>query len=709
MVSRAVVAFRHGMVEAFPSKRGNKASEQVVLSLNHELMRLGYILSKGAFDALAASHVEHVTKLYAELVEYAAYIKNSTKKFTPLWKNFPNDVLNASLCELYTVAIAHYWTNGAFSPNAFSDLIAQDRTFKYEHKLFKTLELAPHDWAQQLATELASFPKPLDPQSLLDLKYLVAHVDGIKLPAISVKETLAAVVSVGGKVTINSVTDVLRVALAMSGADVSLSLPAVPKNVRGWRASEIINEAKEKRKAQEFKSFSRAERRNLLAMLEGIKNLDVGDMQTHVGRWLRLGERLHPGEFASKFPRAHAAFQRLRNQQNGNKVRTFESRVATALNKSLKHGLKVLEDRPGVLARRLDSLLRPPVNSTGDISPVKSFKKVIKGISTKVLFEMYDHFEARRREQARMVMVKGSKNARVLNTLAPLDAKIVDEVQLTIEDEMMARAAKLPGMGKVYISDELFKMPVPYSMQSLSEGARTLVRGTRMKLSEEANVVRGYQFWHDNDGRLDLDLGATFLSVDFKLLGECTFYDLRSTYAAHSGDVRHRKGNNAEFIDIDIEKAIKNGVRYVLFNVYNYNGGPLSGIPQAAFGVMERSAPRSNEIFDPATSSSAIKVSAMSSTYTPVIVDLVDRTWIWLDMEAGSERAGVRLQASDLPVLRTKLDVILNGIKFSVANLLLMHAAARHGELVSSPEEADVVFTGDIMSDYTKLAPYMAI
>lgn len=706
MSQRAITAFRRNLIEAIGSD-GSNTNEAAVLQLNAELMRLGYVLSEGAYRALAGCSVNTLKNTYADVVSYARHIKNDGN-WKPLWKNFPNDVMSATLNQLYTVAILHYWTNGRFQPEHISTLRSTaPRGSVPEHKNYTTINLAPEGWMIAVARELAAFTKPLDPQSVLDLQFIVSQHPGIELENITVKETMAVVAAAGGRVKVRTPKDALRIAVALSGGDVSLAaLPKVPKKKPrySWQSPDVDG-VQAARDAQKFKKFSRAERKMILGMLEGLKYLDAGDMQPDLGRWIRLGEVLHPGEYARQFPRAAAAFAELRNQKNGNKVRTFAGKVDMLFKTSVNDAIALLATRPGEFARRLDALLRSHSNAV----VLDKFTEIVGDVSTKVLFEMYDHFEGRRRKQPRMVMVNGG--SRVLEDLPPLEASTVDRIQKLIEDQMFQRAARLPKMGRVYIDDELFNMPIPYSMQSSSEGAVTMVRGTRTPIEDTTKVLRAYQFWHDTDGRIDLDLSAAFLNSNFDLVAECAFYDLRhGDYAFHSGDIRHRVGKNAEYIDVDLQKARKAGISYVLFNVYNYNGNAIASVKDAAFGVMERSAPKSNQIFDPATSTSSVKTTAKTTAYNPVIFDLVNNNWVWLDLENNGGQAGVRFGSQDLKALKTKLTAVLGNVKFSIANLLLLHTAARGGEVVKSREEADVVFTmDDVSKSYTSITPFIAI
>ena len=126
-------------------------------------------------------------------------------------------------------------------------------------------------------------------------------------------------------------TDVLRLAVALSGGDVSLAT------------------------ATQFRSFTRAERRSAAGPARRQPNA-TEDMLRWKGRWIRLGERLHPGEYARQYPQAAEAFRILRNDVP---FPTFNRRVEAALaQRQAQEAVERLRTRAGDFARRLDHLLR---------------------------------------------------------------------------------------------------------------------------------------------------------------------------------------------------------------------------------------------------------------------------------------------------------------------------------------------------------------
>jgi hypothetical protein len=120
----------------------------------------------------------------------------------------------------------------------------------------------------------------------------------------------------------DTVTDVLRLACAMSDGDMSLQAPA------------------------RLRSFSRHERRILLAALDAVvagNRARLGDVAQYAERWKRLGERLHPHEYP-QWPGALEVFAVARGQI---RVPSAGSRVEAAMRSGDVAGAAVLLARAG--------------------------------------------------------------------------------------------------------------------------------------------------------------------------------------------------------------------------------------------------------------------------------------------------------------------------------------------------------------------------
>jgi hypothetical protein len=192
---------------------------------------------------------------------------------------------------------------------------------------------------QALYLDLAGSRVPLSEADRGSLGLLAAHCASGPQPAtIPVRENKAVInrvrVALGQSVTADTVTDVLRLACAMSDGDVSLQAPA------------------------RLRSFSRHERRILLAALDAVvagNRARLGDVAQYAERWKRLGERLHPHEHP-RWPGALDVFAAARGQI---RVPSAGSRVEAAMRSGDVAGAAaLLAHAPGRLIRSADWLLR---------------------------------------------------------------------------------------------------------------------------------------------------------------------------------------------------------------------------------------------------------------------------------------------------------------------------------------------------------------
>ena len=158
---------------------------------------------------------------------------------------------------------------------------------------------------------LAGSTTPLGEEGLRDLKApRRALRDGPQPEAIPVRENRAVVnearLDAGADLLLDTVTDVLRLACALSGGDVTLQEPT------------------------RFRALSRPVRRALLAGLDAVVAANpakLADVHAHREAFKRLGERLHPHEYP-RWPHAADVFAVARGEKE---ARSFDSRVEELL------------------------------------------------------------------------------------------------------------------------------------------------------------------------------------------------------------------------------------------------------------------------------------------------------------------------------------------------------------------------------------------
>ncbi|NEC78493.1 hypothetical protein G3I38_04325, partial [Streptomyces sp. SID7958] len=153
------------------------------------------------------------------------------------------------------------------------------------------------DEVTSLYLALAGSTTPLGEEVLDDLRDLAGHcVDGPQPESVPVRENRAVInqvrLAAGAVLLLDTVTDVLRLACAVSGGDVSLQQPT------------------------RLRTLPRPVRRALLAGLDTLVAADpakAADVHAHREMFKRLGERLHPHEYP-QWPHAAGVFAVARGE-----------------------------------------------------------------------------------------------------------------------------------------------------------------------------------------------------------------------------------------------------------------------------------------------------------------------------------------------------------------------------------------------------------
>jgi hypothetical protein len=217
-------------------------------------------------------------------------------------------------------------------------------------------------------------------------------------------------------------------------------------------------------------------------------------------------------------------------------------------------------------------------------------------------------------------------------------------------------------------------------------------------------VIRAYVHWFDEKGVRDLDLTATFIgSRGVEVIGWNGTHN--GLIGCYSGDIRHRQGACAEYIDIDVKNALSAGYQYVVMDVRNYNGGTLAEITDCVFGYMEREFPKAGEIFVPSTLANSVRLQSPSSNSIMAVIDLSTMEYIFLDIDQN----GIPVASANVQQLLDAIKPYTELPKFSVYDLLTLHIDAR-GVNVKDEDKADIKLRfEDFESSYVEILKWMGV
>lgn len=667
----------NAVVATSPVEVKNDAFNIKVISFVNEMHNFGFLVTKELYQYLSsldeATSVEVCQKVLS-LAKESVGAHVAMKAFYP---NFPRQVMEASDAELFINAILHYWTLGAWSP----EYVEEKRPdLKEENPKTEISLISMEDVKAYFFRILAS--KNSIPASLVEFVEMgieegwAAEYKG----EIPFKETLCRVAtalvkqgqSINGVVA--TTTDVLRVMAALSESDIELKT-----KVR-------------------FKSLNRKARRALVSALEEVIN--ISDVKAYASLWKRAFHSLHVGEFGGKVAEIAASF---RNEKN---VVTSETVVAEAIKSGdVKVAVNKLVNKPSVFARSLDKLLRDSDPQTS-AWVIKEFAKVVEKVDSKVLLQVLGHFKGRSLNEAgeRVVFTAGSKGKALLApSLKALDKSVVEHIVSVIKAELknkFAEKALLKGK-KVFISPEVYSVLIPSQLASITENKKTVARGSRVPLDlipedAEKNVLRMLIHWIGQDQ----DLSAFFINEDMTEFSQVAYYNLRNSYACHSGDVTYAPAphGGSEFLDVRMDEALADGMRYIAMDVRVYNGPTFLKHERSFAGFMLRNDLKSGEIFEPTTVRGKFDITLDGSTVMPCFFDMKTREMIWLDSvlpgcgEYSYSRQANNLNnniASSTDMLRAYLK--MKDTKVTMKELVCLHIDAVGATQVFDKEEADYV------------------
>ena len=675
----------------------SKTENALVVSMMKNVQSLGFTFSKELFETLMHCGKNELKNFYTELISELKALVGADVTYRPMYPNFPEQVAEASDVELFINAIVHYFTLGQLMP----EYEKNERLPLIDVNKMTVLSIGNSEDLMKILTNLASSKTSISQQDKEDIVTIIkATPDYAKyLPdTIPLKENVALI----GKLIIEeapiksaapikkyfkTATDVLRLVTAMSDGDISLA-------------------AKTK-----YRSLKRCERRIILDLLANCGNI-TEDLYRYQYEWIRVAEILHPFEYKyKKYNGVNKAFNTLRNEK---KPLMFGGQVQAAiLKKDMRTAATLLKERPGEFARQLDKVLRDSDNANYILN---CFKDIATSISTPVLLQVKQHFIGRMAEQRTPVRVffpKGNlaRAMSIKNELPAIDATICKNVARICRDALIEQYKDKEFLGNVFVDEDFKNYLVPFSQRSASKAVKTIVRGSKVPVKEDASAVRAFIWWTNMDesrnnnrwseGRVDIDLSAAIFDEKWNYLEHVSYTNLRSAKykAYHSGDITNGgsvKGNGvAEFLDVDIESVGKRG-RYVVYQVYNYTSQKFCDLTNCRFGWMEREDVNSGEIFEPTTVAMKMDLTAESTVAIPVIFDCVERKFIWCDLNLTMpcyNRGGNNIESNISGVIATCY-AMANMNKANLYDLILLNAKAR-GNIVTDRNEADIIFSND--------------
>ncbi len=662
-----------------------------VLSVVKNLEEFGYTLNEKAIERLQTYDVESLTDWYDNIVNILFKLTGYSKRqFKPMYPNFPKQVMEMSIADLYFNALMHYFGD-YIGIRIIPETKEENRLPLIDKVKYTVLGIGSEKDYIDIISKLLKSGTSWSDQDKNDIKNYLLWYD-LPKEYTEYKENVAflnkTLFEVGNfdelKKNIKTPTDLLRFVVCLCDGDISLASNTKFKLNR--KARKIVVE--------------------FLDSLKGSVTEITSEIAKYKKQWQKLMHCLHIGEYRKKFPKAYQIADNIRN----NITHTFDSYVeAHLVRNEVPQALKILSKRPGELARKLDHLLRI-ADDTNRKLVVNTFAKISDKISTNVLFQVMKHFEYRNDEQEyRIIIPKGevSKIYALKNELPELPMLTCQCIYKICGDALMNRFGDLGFLGGCYVDPILKNYNIPFAMRSSSSSLKQLVRGTKLPMAE-GSTIRMFLWWHDiikpNPSRVDIDLSAIALDEDMKYVEHISYTRLKGTFGCHSGDITSAPDPGAsEFIDINIDKALEKGYRYIAMNVLSYTGQPFKTIPEVTAGWMMRNSVQSGEIYEPKTKTVEQRYSLTSETRIniPVIFDLKERQIYWADLGLSKNPSKVINVESNMSGIEMMVKSVINIKKPNLYDLFTLHVKAR-GKLVDK-EDADVIYDASFAENYEEI------
>lgn len=637
------------------------AGERSVATVLANMAYYGFAPSLQAVRALQALSVDELTEFWQVLEPTLKELTGADRNMAEVvvYKNFPKEVLDMSR--------AQYWLSQLFmylgAPNDWFTQDEAERAPLDEKLRLKVLALADADALTTIRAGLvaskARWTEVQRDHALVLARALPLGV--VRLSDFGFKENgvrqMAATLDVDQELDISDATDVLRLAAAMSDADISL------------------------RAKVEFRKFARAERRMLLGLLEVTKNLEA-DMAMRPTPWKHLLSALHPGDY--KCPRVSAAYNALYRGD----LTTFNAQVEAHLVQKDVAVLAMLQSRPGEFARRLHSLY-----AVFGQAAVTAFASVADKLDTSQLLKLKSYVSTINGRKTLMYPPRGnwSKIQVVDNAKVAFDDASLAQLQSVLAGVLSERMASAFPEG-VAMAVDVENVKLQTSDQELAPYGR----GTVFAIPENMHFLRTASYWeHAAGGRNTwFDNGWAFFGEEWSPMSACCWNEASFgpdgvVAAVFSGDPTNSKdlkGRGCQMIDLYLDKLAAAGVRYAVWNVLCYSHIAFKDAAEVLATLQWGEKEQEGALYEPARAQMVFPLQGEALTKYVAYVDIKTRSLVYMDANLPGR---VDSMANNLAYLAKQMPAYveyLNALP-SVADLFV------HAPQSDAPEATAVLYS----------------
>ena len=249
-------------------------------------------------------------------------------------------------------------------------------------------------------------------------------------------------------------------------------------------------------------------------------------------------------------------------------------------------------------------------------------------------------------------------------------------------DKIAGHYKALESFGKVYIAPNFYKVAMPVNTSASGRGIDVPATGTRLSIN--GTKIRSFVHW---ENAFDIDSSIILEGMNTKLgptLDYINFTNYGKNYngaVRFSGDVTGSEGT--EYFDLDLESLKKQGIKRVVFTFHGFCSTLNSGEIYCGYQNKENF---ETKAWDPKNIELKMHVKGEKRAYVGFAIDLEANEIVVLNLLRDDDSRVVR--SKDFEAIKAFMDPAKLELNMGLI-------ASWRGEIVETPEEADVVFADD--------------
>lgn len=287
-------------------------------------------------------------------------------------------------------------------------------------------------------------------------------------------------------------------------------------------------------------------------------------------------------------------------------------------------------------------------------------------------------------------------------------AEMIQAVETMTLNSMAERYAAVPNENKtIFIDSALHNIPLPIGDRvSTVQDLPAALMGTRFTV--EGNTVRLFMQWGKGMKAQHLDIDLSCQIAFENKIEVCSYYQLQTTGAKHSGDIRSipNEVGTAEYIELDIAELQKSKAKYVSFTCNAYSNGSIA--PNLVVGWMNSNYPmkiseRTGVAYDPSCVQHQVRIAqTLTKGLLFGVVDVENKEIIWMEQSFGRQTVA-SLNLENVQTMLAKL-----GAKLTIGQLLAAKASAQGLTIVADAAQADEAYTREWALDIAEITQLLA-